>query len=114
MEWCHSNMELMDTLREKAEEQPELWEARPCCQGQGLVQPGGKDYSASSYLQYGSLVVLFYFFSSHRDARVLPFIVEQGWPQYCPKPLWSLVPQLMVLHPFPNKRMRRSTGKLCH
>lgn len=51
MEWCHSNMELMDTLREKAEEQPELCEARPCCQGQGLVQPGGKDYSVSSYSQ---------------------------------------------------------------
>lgn len=38
-------MASVDPLREEAEEQPELWEARPCC----VVQLGGKDYSTCPY-----------------------------------------------------------------
>lgn len=50
MEWCDSSVELTDMLREEAQEQPELWEARLCCQGPGLVQLGGKDYSRDQVL----------------------------------------------------------------
>lgn len=39
----------VDTLREEAEEQPEIWEVRLCCQGQGQVQLGSKHYSACPY-----------------------------------------------------------------
>lgn len=50
MEWCDLSVESVGLLMEEAEEQPELWEARPCYQSQGLVQLGGKDYSACPYL----------------------------------------------------------------
>lgn len=58
-------MELMDTLREGTEEQPELWEARPCCQGQGLVQLGGKGLPCLLLLSVGIISCPVLFTLSH-------------------------------------------------
>lgn len=88
MEWCDSRVESVDMLMKEAEEKPRLWEDGLCYWGRALVQPAGRGYSACPYFH----LLPFHFFLSCLEARALSFTVEKGKPQYCPKPLWLLVP----------------------